>query len=132
MRQAVLKEPGVIELADVEPPTCGPGEVLLRQEAVGLNFIDVYHRTGLYPLPSLPATPGLEGAGIVEAIGEGVTEVAVGDRVAYAGPPPGGVCRSQTDAGPPYGQASGGHFDPSGGSHDAARHDSPLSAARLL
>jgi NADPH2:quinone reductase len=56
---------------------------------VGLNFIDVYHRTGLYPLPSLPATPGMEGAGIVEAVGEGVTEVKAGDRVAYAGLPPG-------------------------------------------
>jgi NADPH2:quinone reductase len=61
----------------------------VRHEAVGLNFIDVYHRTGLYPLPALPATPGMEGSGIVEAIGEGVTEVAVGDRVAYAGIPPG-------------------------------------------
>jgi NADPH2:quinone reductase len=62
---------------------------LVRHEAVGLNFIDVYHRTGLYPLPSLPAVPGLEGAGIVEDIGEGVSEVAVGDRVAYAAVPPG-------------------------------------------
>jgi len=79
----------VLRWVDVDPGQPEPGEVLLRQEAVGLNFIDVYHRTGLYPLPSMPATPGLEGAGIVEAIGEGVTEVAVGDRVAYAGLPPG-------------------------------------------
>ena len=55
----------------------------------GLNFIDVYNRTGLYPLPALPGTPGMEGAGIVEEIGEGVVEVGVGDRVAYAGLPPG-------------------------------------------
>jgi NADPH2:quinone reductase len=54
-----------------------------------LNFIDVYHRTGLYPLPSLPAVPGMEGGGTVEAVGDGVTEVAAGDRVAYAGLPPG-------------------------------------------
>ena len=88
----VMNETGgaeVLRWVDYDPGQPGPGEVLLRQEAVGLNFIDVYHRAGLYPLPSLPATPGLEGAGIVEAIGEGVTEVAVGDRVAYAGLPPG-------------------------------------------
>jgi NADPH2:quinone reductase len=88
----VMNETGgaeVLRWVDYDPGQPEPGEVLLRQEAVGLNFIDIYHRTGLYPLPSLPATPGLEGAGIVEAIGEGVTEVAVGDRVAYAAPPPG-------------------------------------------
>jgi len=88
----VMNETGgadVLRWVDSDPGQPGPGEVLLRHEAVGLNFIDVYHRTGMYPLPSLPATPGLEGAGIVEAIGEGVTEVAVGDRVAYAGLPPG-------------------------------------------
>jgi NADPH2:quinone reductase len=71
------------EEVDVEEP--GPGQVLLRQEAAGLNFIDVYHRTGLYPQP-LPFTPGVEGAGTVEAVGEGVANVRVGDRVAYAGP----------------------------------------------
>jgi NADPH2:quinone reductase len=81
--------PEVLQWVDYEPGQPGPGEVLLRHEAVGLNFIDVYHRTGLYPLPQLPATPGLEGAGIVEAVGEGVSEVTVGDRVAYAAIPPG-------------------------------------------
>ena len=79
----------VMRWEDVEPGQPQPGEALIRHEAVGLNFIDVYHRTGLYPLPSLPATPGMEGAGIVEAIGKDVTEVAEGDRVAYAGLPPG-------------------------------------------
>jgi len=74
---------------DFDPGKPGPGEALMRHEAVGLNFIDVYHRTGLYPLPSLPAVLGMEGAGIVEAVGDGVTEVKVGDRVAYAGNPPG-------------------------------------------
>jgi NADPH2:quinone reductase len=63
----------------------GPGEVLLRQTAIGLNYIDVYHRSGLYKLAGFPAIIGMEGAGRVEAIGEGVREVAVGDRVAYAG-----------------------------------------------
>ena len=63
----------------------GPGQDRLRQEAAGLNFIDVYHRTGLYPQP-LPFTPGVEGAGVVEAVGDEVTHVTVGDRVAYGGP----------------------------------------------
>jgi len=71
------------EAVDVGAP--GPGEVRLRQEAVGLNYIDVYHRSGLYPLAGFPAVIGMEGAGTVEAIGEGVTDLAVGDRVAYAG-----------------------------------------------
>lgn len=81
--------PEVMVWENFDPGRPGSGEALVRHEAVGLNFIDVYHRTGLYPLPSLPATPGMEGAGIVEAVGEGVTEVKVGDRVAYAALPPG-------------------------------------------
>jgi NADPH2:quinone reductase len=81
--------PEVLRWVDYDPGQPGPGEVRLRHEAVGLNFIDVYHRTGLYPLPSLPAVPGMEGSGKVEAVGDGVTEVAAGDRVAYAGLPPG-------------------------------------------
>jgi NADPH2:quinone reductase len=81
--------PDVLRWEDFDPGSPGAGEALIRHEAVGLNFIDVYHRTGLYPLPALPATPGLEGAGVVEAVGDGVTEVAEGDRVAYAGSPPG-------------------------------------------
>jgi len=81
--------PEVLKWEDVDPGRPQAGEALVRHEAVGLNFIDVYHRTGLYPLPALPAVLGLEGAGIVEEIGEGVSEVAAGDRVAYAAPPPG-------------------------------------------
>lgn len=81
--------PEVLKWEDHDPGDPGPGEALIRHEAVGLNFIDVYHRTGLYPLPSLPAVPGMEGSGIVEAVGEGVDEVTTGDRVAYAGLPPG-------------------------------------------
>jgi len=71
-----------------------PGEALVRQQAVGLNFIDTYHRSGLYPLP-LPAVLGMEGAGVVEAVGEGVTVVRPGDRVAYAGGPPGAYAQAR-------------------------------------
>jgi NADPH2:quinone reductase len=77
--------PEVLRWEEVEAGAPGPGQVRLRQEAVGLNFIDVYHRTGLYP-QALPFTPGTEGAGIVAAIGPGVADLSVGDRVAYAGP----------------------------------------------
>ena len=68
---------------EVEVGEPGPGQVRLRQTAIGLNFIDVYHRTGLYK-QSLPFVPGSEGAGVVEVVGAGVTEVQVGDRVGYA------------------------------------------------
>jgi NADPH2:quinone reductase len=81
--------PEVLQWEDFDPGAPEDGEVLVRHEAVGLNFIDVYHRTGLYPLPALPAVPGMEGAGVVEAVGAGVTEFNPGDRVAYAGVPPG-------------------------------------------
>ncbi|MFO1152552.1 MAG: quinone oxidoreductase [Rhodospirillales bacterium] len=81
--------PEVLVWDEISVGDPGPGEVRLRQTAVGLNFIDVYHRTGLYPLPALPAVIGMEGAGVVEAVGANVTEVARGQRVAYAGPPVG-------------------------------------------
>jgi len=76
--------PEVLEYVDVEAGEPGPGEARVRQHAIGLNYIDVYFRTGLYPMP-LPSGLGQEGAGVVEAVGEGVTSVAPGDRVAYAG-----------------------------------------------
>ena len=75
--------PEVLRWDAIDVPDPGPGEALIRQTAAGLNFIDVYFRTGLYPAPSFPATIGNEGAGVVEAVGDGVSEVAVGDRVAY-------------------------------------------------
>jgi NADPH2:quinone reductase len=78
--------PEVLKWEPVPTPQAGPGEVLIRHEAVGLNYIDVYFRTGLYKT-ALPATPGMEGAGVVMAAGAGVTDLAVGDRVAYAGGP---------------------------------------------
>jgi NADPH:quinone reductase len=77
--------PEAMKWEDVPTPEPGPGEALVKHEAVGLNYIDVYFRTGLYKAPSLPTSIGLEGAGMVAAVGPGVTEVAVGDRVAYAG-----------------------------------------------
>lgn len=81
--------PEMLRWEDVDVGEPAPGQVRLRQSAVGLNYIDVYHRTGLYPLPSLPWTLGMEGAGTVEVVGEGVTEFKTGDRVAYASPPVG-------------------------------------------
>lgn len=86
--------PEVMELVDVDLGPPGPGEAQVRHEAIGLNFIDVYFRTGLYPQP-LPGALGMEGAGIVEAVGEGVTEVQVGDRVAYAGRPIGAYAEAR-------------------------------------
>jgi NADPH2:quinone reductase len=76
-------------------PQPKPGEALVRHKAVGLNYIDVYFRTGLYKLPALPAILGMEGAGVVEAVGEGVSEVAVGDRVAYASGPVGAYAEAR-------------------------------------
>jgi len=72
--------PEVLTWEAVAVPAPAAGEATVRHQAVGLNFIDTYHRTGLYPLP-LPSGIGLEGAGVVEAVGAGVTEVKVGDRV---------------------------------------------------
>ena len=77
--------PEVLKWAEVEVGEPGPGQVKLRQDAAGLNYIDVYHRTGLYP-QQLPFIPGVEGAGFVEAVGPDVAGLNLGDRVAYAGP----------------------------------------------
>ena len=81
--------PGVLRLDTVQVPPPGPGEARVRHSAIGVNFIDTYHRTGLYPV-ELPHGIGMEGAGVVDAIGEGVEDVAVGDRVGYGGAPPPG------------------------------------------
>ena len=80
--------PEVMKYVDVEVGEPGPGEVQIRHHAIGVNYIDVYFRTGLYPMP-LPAGIGLEGAGVITAVGSGVTHVKVGDRVAYSDRPPG-------------------------------------------
>ncbi|HMF39514.1 MAG TPA: alcohol dehydrogenase catalytic domain-containing protein, partial [Polyangia bacterium] len=76
--------PEQLRFQEIPDPAPGPGEARVRQTAIGVNFIDVYFRTGLYKSPHLPFVPGQEAAGVVEAVGPGVTEVAVGDRVAYA------------------------------------------------
>ncbi|MDX5331128.1 MAG: quinone oxidoreductase [Caulobacteraceae bacterium] len=78
--------PEVLDLVEIETPRPGPGEILVRNNAIGVNFIDTYHRTGLYPV-KLPSGLGMEGAGVVEAVGEGVTRFSVGDLAAYASGP---------------------------------------------
>ncbi|MFT3779818.1 MAG: quinone oxidoreductase [Ottowia sp.] len=105
-RPGGIDEMKLVELPVGEP---GPGQVRIRHQAIGLNFIDVYQRTGLYQLP-MPLTLGMEGAGIVEAVGQGVAHLKPGDRAAYAGNPPGSysearvmpalaVCRLPDDIG---------------------------------
>ncbi len=86
--------PEVLRWEEIELPPPGPGEVRVRHTAIGLNFIDTYRRSGLYPTP-LPAIPGTEAAGVVEAVGEGVTELDVGDRVAYATGPTGAYAEAR-------------------------------------
>lgn len=80
--------PEQLKLVDVTVGEPGPGEIRIRHKAIGLNFIDVYQRSGLYALP-MPLQLGMEGAGVVEAVGEGVTHLKAGDRAAYASNPPG-------------------------------------------
>lgn len=88
--------PEVLQWEDVPLPNPGPGEALVRHAAVGLNYIDVYFRTGLYKAPSLPAVIGMEAAGTVEAVGEGVAGLKPGDRVAYATGPIGAYAQFRT------------------------------------
>ncbi|MCF8168536.1 MAG: quinone oxidoreductase [Rhodoferax sp.] len=83
--------PEELKLVQVQVGEPGPGEVRIRHHAVGLNFIDIYQRSGLYPM-SLPVQLGMEAAGVIEAVGEGVTHLQVGDRAAYASQPPGSYC----------------------------------------
>jgi NADPH:quinone reductase len=96
----VMREPGgpeVLKWEEVATPEPGQGEIRINQSAAGLNYIDCYHRTGLYPL-EYPATIGMEGAGTIDAIGDGVTNLSVGDRVAYASAPPGAYTQSRVIA----------------------------------
>ncbi len=87
--------PEVMKWTDVTVGEPGPGQARVRHSAVGVNFIDIYFRSGLYPMPALPGSIGMEAAGIVEAVGDGVDWVAPGDRVAYACPPPGAYCEAR-------------------------------------
>lgn len=81
--------PEMLQSIDVPVTDPGPGEVRIRQTAIGVNFVDIYYRSGLYPITTLPAVLGFEGAGTVDAIGDGVTRLHTGDRVAYTGMPMG-------------------------------------------
>ena len=83
--------PEQLKLVQVSVGDPGPGEIRIRHKAVGLNFIDVYQRSGLYPM-TMPLQLGMEAAGVIEAVGEGVTHLQVGDRAAYASQPPGSYC----------------------------------------
>lgn len=99
MSKAILIEanggPEVMQYREVSVGDPGPGEVRIRHSAVGLNYIDVYFRTGLYPAPSMPFTPGMEACGTIEAVGADVTDLAQGDRVAYAAPPVGAYAEAR-------------------------------------
>jgi NADPH:quinone reductase len=89
--------PEVMTWEEINLPKPGPGEVRIRHTAIGLNYIDTYHRSGLYPLP-LPTTIGSEAAGVVEEVGPGVTDLKVGDRVAYGGSPLGAYAEARNVA----------------------------------
>lgn len=88
--------PNVLHAVETDAPEPGPDEVRIRQSVVGVNFVDIYYRTGLYSLPQYPAVLGFEGAGVVEAVGPGVTSIAIGDRVAYHGMPLGAYAEVRT------------------------------------
>lgn len=87
--------PEVLQLDDVEVGVPGTGEARVRHTAIGVNFIDTYHRNGLYPLPSMPHGIGMEAAGVVEVVGNDVTSVSEGDRVAYVAAPPGAYAEAR-------------------------------------
>lgn len=87
--------PEVLRWEEVDVPAPGPGEARIRQTAVGLNYIDIYYREGVYPPAALPYVPGQEGAGVVEAVGPGVADLRPGDRVAYAGGPLGAYAEAR-------------------------------------
>jgi len=93
-----IRKPGgaeAIEAAETTLAEPGPGEIRIRQSAIGVNFVDVYQRSGLYPLPAWPAVLGVEGAGIVEAVGAGVEGLKIGTRIAYAGAPVGAYAEAR-------------------------------------
>ena len=118
--------PEVMKWEEVQLGEPGPGQVRIKQHAAGVNYLDVYHRTGLYPIAAMPFTPGSEGAGQVVAVGEGVTDLAVGDRVAYAGPM-GGYAEERLHSCGQAGEAARRYLLRDRGGHDAAGHDRALS-----
>jgi len=87
--------PEVLRVAEAELPPPAAGEVRIRHTAIGVNFVDIYQRQGVYPVPGLPTVLGVEGAGVVEALGSGVSDLPIGTRVAYAGMPVGGYSQAR-------------------------------------
>lgn len=97
VKAVIIEEPGgpeKLKIVDREVGEPGPGQIRIRHKAIGLNYIEVYQRSGMYPL-EMPATMGMEASGIVEAVGEGVTHLKVGDRAAYTSMPPGAYCEAR-------------------------------------
>ena len=97
VKTVIIEETGgpeVLKLVDREVGEPGAGEIRIRHHAIGLNFIDCYHRSGLYPM-KLPVALGMEAAGVIEAVGDGVTHLKPGDRAAYASNPPGAYCEAR-------------------------------------
>ena len=123
--------PEVMQLMDVDLATPKAGEVRMRHTAIGLNYIDTYHRSGLYPVP-LPSGIGLEAAGVVEAVGEGVKGFKPGDRVAYGTGPIGAYAEARNIPRQPLHQDCPRRSRRDGGRHDAEGHDGALSPARHL
>ncbi|MFC0102824.1 quinone oxidoreductase family protein [Sphingopyxis terrae] len=95
VKMHAVGDAAVLRVDDQHVSDPGPGEIRLRQAAAGVNYVDIYHRTGLYPVAHLPAVLGVEGAGVVEALGDGVTHLRPGDRVAWAGLPMGGYAETR-------------------------------------
>ena len=127
----VMRETGGPECLlwdDVEIGDPGPGEARIRQTAVGLNYIDVYVRTGAYPLLQLPGTPGMEAAGVVEAVGDGVTHIKPGDRVAY-GTVLGAYAEERIAPADRLVPIADGGRGPGRGGDDAEGHDGGVPAA---
>ena len=123
--------PEVMRLEEVDVPAPGAGKVQVQHTAIGLNYIDVYDRNGLYP-QNLPGGLGREAAGIVTAVGARVRGIRVGDRVAYVTPGPGCVLRYPQCPRRPAGQDSRGRQRRAGSGADAQGHDRVLPAAPLL
>src|SRR4029077_6276388 len=100
--------PEVLRIEDLDPGKPAPGEAQVRHHAIGVNFIDVYDRTGLYPVASLTSGLGREAAGVVPALGRGVRGFKVGERVAYVWPSPGAYCEVRNVPAERLGQGAGG------------------------
>ena len=117
--------PEVLTIEPIETPRPGPGQALIRHTAIGLNFVEVYFRRGTFEVPALPAVLGNEGAGVVEAVGPGIDDVSVGDRVVYADGPLGSYATARS--------LSGGSSRPESPTGSVMRRSRrPFCAASLL